>query len=166
MSSRSFLAVAMWGVVSGCYTYARTPEPVTPHVEVALLMSTEAQLRLRERLGLDVRELHGRVVDVSPDSLMVEVPSTSPFVGVGGGSGGGDQLYQRVDLARSDVLETRTRVPSPVRTAALLAGVGAGTAVILATQVFTTQNPGQIEVTPTGPDDRRSFVDLRRVVPE
>lgn len=156
-----FLALAAAGVaLSGCYTYARTPGEVTPNTEVSLLMSTEAQIRLRDRLGLDVRELHGRVVDVSSDSLMVEVPSTSPFTGVGG-----EELYQRVDLARADVLEARTRVPSPARTVALLGGIGAGAAVILATQVFEAQNPGDPTVTPPGPDDRRAFVNLQHLVP-
>lgn len=158
---KQFLAVAATSVaLSGCYTYARSAGDVTPNTQVSLLMSTEAQIRLRDRLGLDVRELHGRVVDVSLDSLMVEVPSTSPFTGVGG-----QELYQRVNLARNDVLETRTRVPSPARTAALLTGLGAGAAVILATQVFEAQNPGTPDGTPPGPDDRRAFVNLQHIVP-
>ena len=160
MSTRSLAVVAAWLTVSGCYTYARTPGPVVSDTEVSLLMSTEAQIRLRDRLGLDARELHGRVVDVSSDSLLVEVPSTSPFAGVGG-----ETLYQRVDLARSDVLETRTRVPSPPRTVALLAGVGAGATVIFVTQVFNERNPGEVDVTPPGPDDRRSSVVFRRIIP-
>lgn len=160
MRRRSLIIVTGWVILSGCYTYAPTPGPVTPQTDVLLLMSTEAQIRLRDRLGLDARQLEGRVVEASSDSLLVEVPSTGPFAGVGG-----EKLYQRVDLARSDVLEALTRVPSPARTAALLAGFGAGAAVILATQVFNDQNPGQGEVTPPGPDDHRSFVYLPLIVP-
>lgn len=130
----------LWSAVSlslGCYTYVRSPEPVMAHADVELLLSTEGQLRLRDRVGLNTETLRGELVEADDATMLVAVPSTGPMEGLGTGP-----LFQRIDVPRADVLEVRTKAISAARTGALVGVIAGGVGVVLATQVFSDQNPG------------------------
>jgi hypothetical protein len=109
----------------GCYTYApATLDSIPLNSEVSALLSTEAQLSLEQRTGLNTRELRGELVERQADLVLIAVPSTGPFVG--------EELRQRIDVAPQDILRMEVRKPAPGRTTGLVAGfVGAGVLIVV-----------------------------------
>lgn len=104
MSLRLFVLVAISTSIGGCYKYVPAEVdqvPLDAHVNV--MLSTEGQLDLRERAGLDRRELRGVLVERSADAVLIAVPSTRAFPGEG-------PLYQRLDVRKRDVLRVDERV--------------------------------------------------------
>ncbi len=99
----------------GCHSYVPTTAPEAPlGSEVRALLSTEAQLALEDRLGMERRSVTGRI-------LLVRT------AGAGSGS-----LYQRLDIAERDVLRLDLRRQHNGRTFGLVVGlVGAATALTI-----------------------------------
>jgi hypothetical protein len=111
---------------SGCYSYAPiAPEAVPPGTVVRARVTSDASDRLSAFLGAPVgRELNGTLHSASPDSLVMEVPSVADV----SSPGSLRTLYQRVTVARRDVLELETRTLDRMRTGAIatVAAVVAG----------------------------------------
>jgi hypothetical protein len=108
----------------GCHSYVPTTAPEAPlGSEVRALLSTEAQLALEDRLGMERRSVTGRMVERRADTLFLLVRTA----GAGSGS-----LYQRLDIAERDVLRLDLRRQHNGRTFGLVVGlVGAATALTI-----------------------------------
>ena len=134
----------------GCYTYVPAAlETVPLNTEIKARVSTEGQIALRDRVGLDTRELQGKLLEKDANTILLEVPTTGPFSGTNG-----QQLYQRVDVPTRDVLEVEMRQPSPGRTAGLVvAALAAATGIVVAAVLVDT-GPGSGGDGPPGPEDR------------
>lgn len=147
-----FLALA------GCYTYVpATMESVPEGAEVRALISTEAQNRLFEALGQDLREIQGTLVSRGTDVLLFEVrvpEERDAFTG--------RALYQRVDLAPRDVLRVDRKQTDGFKTGALVAAAAAVVVggVVLA---FGDQEPGRPPSNGTPPAERRVRFNLLRL---
>jgi len=129
-------------VSMGCYTYAPTTLDSVPlNAEVSALLSTEAQISLEERTGLQTRELRGELVDRNADIVLIAVPSTGPFTG--------EQLRQRVDVAPRDILRMEVRRPAPARTAGLMTAL-VGVGVLIVVLATGESNPGSTPTEPPG----------------
>lgn len=117
---------------SGCYRYAAiAPVDARPGTQVRARISAVASDRLSALLGASAgRELRGTVYSASPDSLVVEIPSVADV----SSPGGARSLYQRVTVARDEVLEIEARSLDRVRTGAIaaVATIIAGAAVVRA----------------------------------
>lgn len=123
---------------TGCYTYApATLETVPEGARVKALISTEAQLDLERRAGIEVRELEGELVERSGDRILLSVRVPPPPTGLSSGR----PLHQRIDLAPRDVLRLDVRKIDGGRTA-LFAGAVAGFAAILVAIAVSASNPG------------------------
>ena len=71
MKRQSVLAAIGAVLLSGCYAYAPTVEPAPANASVELLLSTEAQIRLRDRVGIDQRAIRGNLVQSDASSMMI-----------------------------------------------------------------------------------------------
>lgn len=100
----------------GCYTYAPIePQSVRRGTMVRARVSAAASDRLTPFVGSSGRVLSGTMIAATADSLVVDVPSATDVP-----SGGALQtLYQRVSIARSEVLELETRTLDRFRTGVL-----------------------------------------------
>lgn len=123
-----FLSVPL--LLVGCYKYAPTTIEEAPVGEtVKALLSTEGEIALRDRTGIEEREITGELVDKSGDALVISMKTTSSDRQLGSSS-----LYQRIDIPKSDVLRVDTRQINQGATAAVIVGsVGGalGLAIIL-----------------------------------
>lgn len=122
---------------AGCHRYApATVETVPEGARVRVLLSSEAEGRVRERYGIRRATPEGTLVARNGDTLSLlfaSVPASTTF--------GTETLYQQVDLARADLLRVDVQQVDSFRTAVLVtAGVGAVTAI--AVQVFRGGEPG------------------------
>lgn len=134
---------------AGCFSYVpATLDAVPLGTNIRALVSTEAQLRLRDSLGLDARELTGELVSREADRLLVQVRT-----GTGSREFGSQPLFQRIGLGRGDVLRVDQRRLSVVRTG-LLAVAVAGVAVFVAVEGLGALLPGTPEPPPGGPSER------------
>jgi hypothetical protein len=114
---------------SGCYKYIPAELDQVPlDAHVNMMLSTEGQIDLRERAGIDRRELRGILVERSADAVLIAVQSTSAFPGEG-------PLYQRLDVRKRDVLRLDERVLDKPKVAGLIIGSVAATlgAILLIT---------------------------------
>lgn len=102
---------------SGCYSYVPiAPQATRPGTFVRARVSGVASDRLSALLGASVgRELRGTLYSAASDSLVVEIPSVSDV----SSPGGVRTLYQRVTIARDELLELETRALDRVRTGAI-----------------------------------------------
>jgi hypothetical protein len=106
-------------LLSACYTYA-TIDPVAarPGDGVRARISQQAAARLAPLLGTgESRVLAGKLVENHDGDLIVEVPAVVE-VGVGSSI---QSLYQRVSLARGEVIELEARRLDRFRTGAVAA---------------------------------------------
>ncbi len=147
LSSRAVLACFV--AASGCYRYADTTLATVPeNTEVEMLLSSEGQVNLRERVGLDRGTLRGELIEKNGETVLISVQSVSAFTGVGTGP-----LYQRIDLPARDILRVRTRETDTARTVGLVGGIvlGAGglVAALIAGEARNEDPP-----TPGGPEER------------
>ena len=115
---------------------------------VRALVSTEAQMRLRDSLALDARQLTGALVEREADRVIVEVRT-----GTGAPEFGSQPLFQRIGLGRADVLRVDERRMSVVRTG-LFAVAVAGAAVFVVVEGLGALLPGTPE-TPGGEPSER-----------
>ena len=160
---RSMKALALIAVASsGCYL----PEPVDPTSLAAgenlrVLLTADGLDRLREITPNDTREVTGRLVDVTPDSLTLTARLSVPLsasrapASVAGASG---DLRQTLSFARADIQQVAISKLHKGRTAAV---VGSALVVvgILIAEIFdfggsTTPGgpgPGPPAPAPNGP---------------
>ena len=107
-----------------CYTYA----PIDPSAAIVgegvrARITAPAAARLAPLLGAgETRVLTGKVVENGANELIIEVPAVVE-VGVGSSM---QSLYQRVSIARGDVIELEARKLDKFKTGAVVA---AGVAV-------------------------------------
>jgi len=134
--------VSCWALAAslGCYSYVpATLDAVPVGAKLRAVVSTEAELRLRDSLGLDLRALHGTLVERGDTRLLVEVRT-----GSGSRDFGGQPLYQRIALTPADVLRVDVRRMHRVRTGLLGAGlVGAAVWVAAAIGILRPGTPDQ-----------------------
>lgn len=134
-----FLPVLSLAVIAttNCYSYVPARlESVPLGSSVRALLSTEASASMSARLGYAAGTLSGRLVANSDQGVLLLV--RAPGTGVQPGSAA---LFQRVDVARPDVLRVDLRVLSKVRTGGLVAAL-LGAATIALVQAFGASNPG------------------------
>ena len=133
----------------GCYSYVpATLNTVPLAAGVRALLSTEAQLRLKDSLGLDLRELRGTVVERAEGHVMVQVRT-----GTGSAELGSQALYERITVSPSDVLRVDRRRISMVRTGLIVAAV-AGVATVAVLEAFGGGKPGTPAQPPGGGSER------------
>lgn len=140
-----------------CHTYVpATLESVPEGAAVRALLSTEAQTRLHQRSGMDLRELHGTLIRKASDRLLFEVrvPEAADAYT-------GRPLYQRLDVTPADVLRLDRRQVDGVRTG-LMIGAAAGAAALLTVLALGDQNPGDPPNGATPPEEHRVGVLLLR----
>jgi hypothetical protein len=121
------LLLPAW-LLAGCYHY--TPAEVgdaRPGSSVRLRVTDVQASRFAELMPVPTRTFEGRVVDASPDSLMLEVPISTDVRGVRI-----ETIHQRMDFPRAGVLDTELRTLDGTRTALLGAGAVALIGIALA----------------------------------
>lgn len=125
------LMVAALLTALGCYTYApATIETVPLGASVQGLLATEAQLALRDSLGIGLGPIRGTLLERNGDRVLLAIRSA------GTGPGPGAQtLYQRIELAQRDVLRVDVRRLDKTRTALLAVG-GLALATVIVVEGF------------------------------
>jgi hypothetical protein len=144
-------ALALAGAVFslGCYTYApATLDAVPVGAEVRALLSTEAELALRDSLGLDLHPLQGTLVDREEGRLLLSVRT-----GVGSRELGSQVLYQRVAVAPQSVLRVDVRRLQRSKTVAFVIGV-ASAATLVTLAALGKLNPGGSDGGGGGPPEQ------------
>ena len=127
----------------GCFRYVPAAlETVPVGSRLRALISTEAQLRLRDSMGLDARELRGTLVEQGDGHLLLQVRT-----GSGSPELGGQPLEQRIVVSPGDLLRVDVRRLSPFRTGLTLA-VFVGAATVVVYEAFVKGNPGTPEPPP------------------
>jgi hypothetical protein len=146
---RTALAFAGAVFFLGCYTYApATLDAVPVGAEVRALLSTEAEVALRDSLGLDLHPLHGTLVDREEGRLLLSVRT-----GVGSRELGSQVLYQRVAVAPQSVLRVDVRRLQRSKTVAFVIGV-ASAATLVTLAALGKLNPGGSDGGGGGPPEQ------------
>ena len=152
---RLALGICAIGPSLGCFKYVPATletAPVGSHVQA--LLSTEGQIILRDRIGIDRSLLRGELLDRAGETVLLSIRST----GMSDEFGTRRSLYQRVDIPKSHILRVDQRVIDPARTGSVVAA-GGGAAILLVLQAFGDRNPGQVDTGGGGPDESiRSWI--------
>ena len=151
------MSVARWAIgcstillSTGCFGYVpATLDSVPVGAHVRAMLSTEGQIILRDRVGIDTQVLQGELLEHGGDVVLLAVRSGT----ISDEFGGQRPLFQRIDIPTSHILRVDLRRVDPVRTGALV-GVGVGAAVLIIRQAFGKRNPGQVDNSGGGPDER------------
>jgi hypothetical protein len=110
----------------GCYTYVpATLDAVPVGTEVRALLSTEAELALRDSLGVEFRPLHGTLVERHDGRLLLSVRT-----GIGARELGSQLLYQRIGVTPQDVLRVDVRRLQRTKTVAFAVAIAAAATVV------------------------------------
>lgn len=156
--ARQILAAAAVAISLGCYKYIPGTIDTTPEgAHVQALLSTEGQISLRERLGVNLRMVDGEFLETRGDTVLLSVRTTTLRDEFGNQS-----LYQRVDIPRSHILRIDQRQFDAIRTVGLIAVLGGAAAVVIV-QVLGERDPGQLEPGDGVPDERRAIWSLLRI---
>lgn len=132
----------------GCYAFVpATLDAVPAGASVRALLSTEAQLALRDSVGLRQQTVQATLVDRGEDRVLLAVRAEDDAWRVGSRA-----LYQRVTLAPRDVLQVEMKRLDRGRTAGLL-GALAVVATVGVIQAFRKGNPGTPGPPGGGPPD-------------
>ena len=152
---RLVLGIGAIGLSLGCFKYVPATLDTAPvGSRVQALLSTEGQIVMRNRIGIDRSLLRGELLDRSGETVLLSVRST----GMSDEFGARRPLYQRVDIPRSHILRVDQRVIDPARTGGIVAAAG-GAAILLVLQAFGDRNPGQVDNGGGGPDESiRSWI--------
>ena len=159
MSARAALCLVAFAWSFGCYTYVpATLDAVPVGGRVRALMSTEAERRLRDSLGLEVGALRGTLVQRDSSRWVIQVQTAT-----GARAFGAQALYQRIAVSPQDVLRVDMRRMSGLRTG-VFAGLLTWVALVVAIEGFGLLRPGTPEP-PTGgpPELRRPWAPLGRI---
>ena len=124
-------------LVLACYRYVPASLDVVPSGSaVRATLSTEAQLALRDSLGLRRPTVQGTLVQRDGDRLLLAVRTDAAEW-----RPGAPALYQRIAVTPRDVLEVEVKRLQRGRTAGLLA-VLAAAATISVIELIRRGNPG------------------------
>lgn len=150
----SLLLLLTLAFLQGCHTHASsTLAQLEPNASVRARVTSAKAEELSTVLGREDRVLTGRVIEQSPDRLLLQVPTT--------GAAPGHPLAQRVELMAADIVEVEVRRLDQTRTigavAALLAvGIAAAIAIFGGgEEAVGPDKPG------TGVDEARIPVSVR-----
>ncbi len=134
---RAALGAAGAALTLGCYAYVPATLDVVPvGAEVRALLSTDAELALRDSLGVQLRPLHGTLVDRQNDRLLLSVRA-----GVGSRALGSQPLYQRIGVTPRDLVRVDIRRLQRSKTVAVAIAI-AGAATFLAVEGIKVLRPG------------------------
>ena len=135
--SRPLFGVVGAALSLGCYTYVPASLDVVPvGAEVRALLSTDAELALRDSLGVPLHPLRGTLVDRQDGRLLLSVRA-----GIGSRGLGSQPLYQRIGVTPQDVLRVEVRRLQRTRTMAFAVAV-AGVATLVTLGALGKLNPG------------------------
>ena len=124
-------------LVVACYRYVPASLAVVPSGSaVRATLSTEAQLALRDSLGLGRQTVQGTLVERDGDRLLLAVRTDAA-----GWRAGAPALYQRIAVTPRDVLQVEVKRLQRGRTAGLFA-VLAAAATISVIELTRRGNPG------------------------
>ena len=129
--------------VAACYSYQTIPvDDVRPDLPVHLRVRPEASERLALVMGYPTQDVDGRVISLARDTILLAV--RSPMTAHASAE---QQLYQRLDVPVSQLIEVRLRRLNRSKTYACvtLAAVGAGA---LAVWAFTSSTLLGSQTTP------------------
>jgi hypothetical protein len=147
-ASRTGLCTCAALAALGCYTYAPSAlEAVPVGTGVRALLSTEAQLALRDSVGMRQQTVHGTLLQRDGDRFLLALRAGDREWAVGSHA-----LYQRVALTSRDVLQVEVRRFQRARTTALLLGIAAA-ATIVTIKVLRKGNPGMAGPPGGGPPE-------------
>ncbi|HEY3280203.1 MAG TPA: hypothetical protein VGJ83_06800 [Gemmatimonadales bacterium] len=145
---RAVLGLAGAALSFGCYTYVpATLDAVPVGTEVRALLSTEAELALRDSLGVELRPLRGTLVDRQNGRLLLSVRTAT-----GARELGSQLLYQRIGVTPQDVLRVDVRRLQRTKTVALAVAI-AGVATLATLGALGKLNPGGSTGGGGGPPD-------------
>lgn len=123
--TRLVLMVGLTGSL-GCYRFEPgTVDAVPQGSTIRAVLSPTATDRLRERHGIEGRQLDGRVVAANGEALslwVASVPLSTEF--------GVRTLYQQVDIPKADVLRVDLRRLDTGKTAMVVVGGAAALAIV------------------------------------
>jgi hypothetical protein len=144
---------ALWSCAAclslACYAYVPTSLDAVPAgTAVRAVLSTEAQLVLRDSLGLRQQTVQGTLAERDGDRVLLAIRAEG-----GDWRAGSHALYQRVALAPRDVLQVEVKRLRRGRTVGLLVGIAAA-ATVVAIEAVARGNPGTPEPPGGGPPER------------
>jgi hypothetical protein len=149
MTERALPACAAVLLSFGCYTYAPATVDVVPvGAQVRALLSTEAEVALRDSLGVDLHPLQGTLVDREEGRLLLSVRT-----GVGSRELGSQVLYQRVAVTPQSVVRVDVRRLQRSKTVAFVIGV-ASAAALVTLAALGKLNPGGSDGGGGGPPEQ------------
>jgi len=135
--SRAVLVATGAALTLGCYAYVPAKVDVVPvGAEVRALLSADAELAFRDSLGVELRPLHGTLVDRQNDRLLLSVRT-----GVGSRTLGSQPLYQRIGVTPRDVVRVDIRRLQRGKTVAVALAI-AGAVAFLAIEGIRVLRPG------------------------
>jgi len=124
-------------LVLACYRYVPASLDVVPSGSaVRATLSTEAQLALRDSLGLQRQTVQGTLVERDGDRLLLAVRTDAAEW-----RAGAPALYHRIAVTPRDVLQVEVKRLQRGRTAGLLAALAAA-ATISVIELIRRGNPG------------------------
>jgi hypothetical protein len=132
---RNTLTLAAILPLAACYSYQTIPvDDVRPDLPVHLRVKPEAAEHLAQVAGYPTQDVDGRVISLERDTILLRVrsPLTAP-------ANPDQQLYQRLDVPVSQLIEVQQRHLNRTKTYASVAVAAAG-AGALAIWVFTASN--------------------------
>jgi hypothetical protein len=133
----------------GCYKYVPASFDALPTgATVRAVISTEAQEDLEARVGVDLGQLNGTLVETNGDRLLLSVKT-----GRGVNEFGAQELYQRIDVERDDVVRVDVRRMDVHATAGLGALLATGVTFVTI-EVLRGGEPGTPEPPNPDPDER------------
>jgi hypothetical protein len=140
---RSFPLIMLL-TLSGCAIYIPHPpaDPPPPGTDIRARLTDPGAVRVTGLFGLPIRELEGRILELSPDSLRFALLSAQEY-----------KLpwnqEQELSLAWSEVVTLEEKRIDRRRTALFVAGAGTLTGVLIAALFrAATRNEGQEELPP------------------
>lgn len=139
-------------LLSACYTYRPIEmAELTPNLEVRTRLSGAEADRLSEFLGSDDRVIEGHIDELSGNTLLLLVPVVSSIER--GGRGG--SLNQRIEVARSGVVEVEVKELDRRRSGVAAGAITAIVGILVIRQLNQNQGGGDNPVPPPPPEDRR-----------
>lgn len=137
-------------LLTACYTYQPIEiADITPELEVRTRVTGAEADRLSDVLGSDNRVIEGTVQELQGDNLLLLVPVVSAI-----DRGRGGDLNQRVELARSGLVEVDVKRLDQQRTGILLGTVTVVVGALVIRQLNQDQGGGDTPDPPVPPEDR------------
>ncbi len=137
------------GLLSACYTYRPVEiADLAPQLEVRARVTGAESDRLSEILGSDDRVIEGTIEEIDANNLLLLVPVVSAFDRTRGGA-----LSQRINVARSGVVEVELKQLDRARTGVMFGAITAVIGALVLRQLNQDQGGGDNPVPPPPPED-------------